>query len=127
MRHHNSLLHELLKMVAWSKVDAAVETWGADRGVRTLDSKSHLVALLQAQLSGASSLREIEATMASQQARLYHLGVRAPKRSTWQTPMRRARRPCSPSFSPSFWPRRIAVCARPAARRSASSMRPVFP
>lgn len=82
MRHHNSLLHELLKMVAWSKVDAAVETWGADRGVRTLDSKSHLVALLQAQLSGASSLREIEATMASQQARLYHLGVRAPKRST---------------------------------------------
>lgn len=82
MRHHNSLLHELLKMVAWSKYEAAVEKWDADRGVRRLDSKSHLVALLQAQLSGASSLREIEATMASQQARLYHLGVTAPRRST---------------------------------------------
>lgn len=82
MRHHNSLMHELLKMVPWSKYEAAVENYGADRGARRLDSKSHLVALLHAQLCGAASLREIEATLASQQARLYHLGVRAPKRST---------------------------------------------
>ncbi len=82
MRHHNSLMHDLLKMVAWSKFEAAVDKHEADRGVRKLDSKSHLVALLQAQLSGAVSLREIETTMASQAARLYHLGVRAPKRST---------------------------------------------
>ncbi len=82
MRHHNSLMHDLLKMVAWSKFEAAVDKHEADRGVRKLDSKSHLVALLHAQLSGAVSLREIETTMASQAARLYHLGVRAPKRST---------------------------------------------
>ena len=82
MRHHNSLMHDLLKMVPWSKYEASVEKHEADRGVRTLDSKSHLVALLHAQLSGAVSLREIETTMASQSARLYHLGVRAPKRST---------------------------------------------
>jgi IS4 transposase len=82
MRHHNSLMHDLLKMVPWSKYEASVEKHAADRGVRTLDSKSHLVALLHAQLSGAVSLREIETTMASQSARLYHLGVRAPKRST---------------------------------------------
>ena len=82
MRHHNSLMHDLLKMVPWSKYKAAVEKHDADRSVRKLDSKSHLVALLHAQLSGAVSLREIETTMASQSARLYHLGVRAPKRST---------------------------------------------
>jgi hypothetical protein len=82
MRHHNSLMHELLKLVPWSKCEASVDKYAADRGVRTLDSKSHLVALLHAQLSGAASLREIVATMASQATRLYHLGVRAPKRST---------------------------------------------
>lgn len=82
MRHHNSLMHDLLKMVPWSKYEASVEKHEADRGVRTLDSKSHFICLLHGQLSGAVSLREIEATMASQSARLYHLGARAPKRST---------------------------------------------
>jgi hypothetical protein len=38
---------------------------------------------LFAQLSGAGSLREIEATMASHQGRLYHSGAVAPKRSTF--------------------------------------------
>jgi hypothetical protein len=42
-----------------------------------------LTALLFAQLSGASSLREIEAAMASHQGRLYHCGAVAPKRSTF--------------------------------------------
>jgi uncharacterized protein DUF4372 len=42
-----------------------------------------LSALLFAQLSGAVSLREIEATMASHQGRLYHCGAVAPKRSTF--------------------------------------------
>jgi Domain of unknown function (DUF4372) len=42
-----------------------------------------LTALLFAQLSGAGSLREIEATMASHQGRLYHCGAVAPKRSTF--------------------------------------------
>ena len=55
---------------------------GSDRRVRKLNSKSQLIALIHAQLSGASSLREVEATLASQQARLYHLGAQAPKRST---------------------------------------------
>jgi DDE family transposase/uncharacterized protein DUF4372 len=59
-----------------------VEEHGSDRRVRKLSSKSQLVTLLHAQLSGASSLREVEATLASQQARLYHLGASAPKRST---------------------------------------------
>ena len=82
MRHHDSLMHELLKLVPWSKYEVAVEKFGSDQGVRRLDSKSHLVALLHAQLSGASSLREIKTTMASHAARLYHLGITAPKRST---------------------------------------------
>jgi hypothetical protein len=82
MRHHNTLLHGLLQFVPWGRFDALVEEHGSDRRVRKLSSKSQLVALIHAQLSGASSLREVEATMASQQTRLYHLGAAAPKRST---------------------------------------------
>jgi Transposase DDE domain/Domain of unknown function (DUF4372) len=82
MRHHNTLLHGLLQFIPWSRFDALVEKHGSDRGVRKLSSKSQLVALIHAQLSGASSLREVEATLASQRTRLYHLGASAPRRST---------------------------------------------
>ena len=40
------------------------------------------MALLYAQLSGAQSLREIEAGLSSHRARLYHLGMQPPARST---------------------------------------------
>jgi hypothetical protein len=82
MRHHNTLLHGLLQFIPWSRFDALVDEHGSDLRVRKLNSKSQLIALIHAQLSGASSLREVEATMASQKARLYHLGAAAPKRST---------------------------------------------
>jgi hypothetical protein len=82
MRHENSLMSEILKFVPWGVFDRLVDEHEADRGVRTLTTKSQFVALLHAQFSGASSLREIEATMASQRTRLYHLGAMAPKRST---------------------------------------------
>ena len=76
MRHHNTLLHGLLQFIPWGRFDALVDEHGSDRRVRKLSSRSQLIALIHAQLSGASSLREVEATMASQKARLYHLGRR---------------------------------------------------
>jgi hypothetical protein len=82
MRHENSLMHDVLKPMPWGAFDRVVEKHDADRGVRTLSTKSQFIALAHAQLSGAQSLRDIEARMASQQARLYHLGAKAPKRST---------------------------------------------
>jgi hypothetical protein len=60
-----------------------VEEHGSDDGTRSFTTRQQLGALLFAQLSGASSLREIEATMASHQGRLYHCGAVAPKRSTF--------------------------------------------
>jgi hypothetical protein len=75
-------MHELMQFNPWGRFARLVDEHGADKRVRRLDSKSQLVALLHAQLSGAASLREIAATMASHRARLYHLGVTVPKRST---------------------------------------------
>jgi hypothetical protein len=73
----------VLKLVPWTAFDKLVDARGADAAARSFTSRQHLSALLFAQLSGASSLREIEATMASHQGRLYHAGALAPKRSTF--------------------------------------------
>ena len=66
----------------WLDFDRMVEELGTDADERGFDSKSHLMAMLFAQFSGASALRDIEAGMASHAARLYHLGVTPAVRST---------------------------------------------
>jgi hypothetical protein len=60
-----------------------VDEHGSDELARKFTTRHQLIALLYGQLAGAGSLREIETTMASHQARLYHLGGRAPRRSTF--------------------------------------------
>ena len=82
MRHQNSVMHQISKLIPWDRFAASVDNHEADRCVRRLSTKSQFIALTYGQLSGASSLREIETTMASHEARLYHLGATAPKRST---------------------------------------------
>ena len=83
MRHRNSVFPDILKLVPWTAFDRVVDQFGADEGTRSFTARQHLSALLFAQLSGSASLREIEATMASHQGRLYHAGAVAPKRSTF--------------------------------------------
>jgi hypothetical protein len=92
MRHHNSVFHEVSKHIPWAVFDRLVDEHGADRRVRRLPSKSQLMALLYGQLSGAQSLREIEAGLSSHRVRLYHLGAHAPARSTLADA--NAARPC---------------------------------
>lgn len=83
MRHQNSVLHHLLKFIPWSEFDRLVDKHGSDDLVRKFKTRHQLIALLYGQLAGAGSLREIEATMESHRARLYHVGGRAPRRSTF--------------------------------------------
>jgi Domain of unknown function (DUF4372)/Transposase DDE domain len=83
MQRRNTLLRDILKPMPWGAFDKLVDKHQANKHVRTLPARDQLITLLQAQLSGAASLREIETTMASHQSRLYHLGIeQAPKRST---------------------------------------------
>jgi len=82
MRHENSVFHSLTKHIAWTKFEQLVERHGSDYRVRRLDSKGQFLAMLFAQLSGASSLREIEAGLASHAGHLYHLGAKRAARST---------------------------------------------
>lgn len=82
MPHENSVLHQVLQLVPWDEFDRAVARHGADDGARGFNSRSHLVALIYAQLSGAVSLREIEAGLKSHSGRLYHVGLQTVRRST---------------------------------------------
>jgi hypothetical protein len=82
MRHDNSVLHQILKHVPWPQFDGLVGEHGADKHVRALTTKSQFVALIYAQLSGTSTLRETVAGLQSHRQRLYHLGAAPAKRST---------------------------------------------
>jgi IS4 transposase len=82
MRHQNSVFHSILKHVPWADFDRLVEEHEADSRVRQLTTKSQFAAMLYAQLAGISSLRQLVSEMESHQARLYHLGAKAPRRST---------------------------------------------
>jgi len=83
VRHQNSLLHDIMKLIPWAVFDRLVEEHGADELVRKFKTRHQFISLLFAQLAGANSLRAIEATMASHRARLYHVGGKVPARSTF--------------------------------------------
>jgi len=82
MRYENSVFHSLTKHVPWTVFDRLVRRHRADFRVRRLDTKSQFLALLFGQLSGATSLRDIEAGLSSHESRLYHIGASRPARAT---------------------------------------------
>jgi hypothetical protein len=82
MLHQNTVFHGLVKYVPWAAFERLVKAHGADYRVRALTTKSQFLALLYAQLAGATSLREIEAGLESHATKLYHLGAAPACRST---------------------------------------------
>jgi DDE family transposase/uncharacterized protein DUF4372 len=93
MRHHNTVFHAVLKIVRWHAFERLVDRFDADKKVRRLTTREQLIAMLYAQLSGAQSLRAIEAGLESHAARLYHLGGCEVARSTLADA--NAKRPCA--------------------------------
>ena len=83
MPHTNTVFRDILKRLPWTVFERLVEKRGTDELVRSFTTKRQLLALLFGQLSGAYSLRDIEASMSSHRARLYHAGGAAPARSTF--------------------------------------------
>ena len=82
MRHHNSVFHQVQKLIPWREFDRLVAEHDADARVRRLTTKSQFLALLYGQLAGAVSLREIVSGLESHANGLYHLGAKPVKRST---------------------------------------------
>lgn len=77
-----SRLHSVMKGVPRRVFDDKVLECGSNRYSKRFDSWSQLVAMVYGHLSGASSLRMIEASYSSQLTHHYHLGTGVVRRST---------------------------------------------
>lgn len=81
-----SAFQQLLKPLDRRVLNRIVASHDGDHGVgsgaRAWTCVRHLRAMLFAQIAGLSSLREIEQGLAADPAKLYHLDLRLPRRST---------------------------------------------
>lgn len=82
MPHQDSVFKTILKHLPWHEFEELVVAHGADERQRGFSAKTQLTALIYGQLSGAASLREIEAALSSHAAHRYHLGIGAVCRSS---------------------------------------------
>lgn len=82
MRYRSSILGSLLKVIDRRQFDAIVDRHSGNAYDKSFDSWSHVVCLVGAQLSGAQSLRELEAAWQANAHHHYHLGVGKLSRST---------------------------------------------
>jgi hypothetical protein len=80
--HQNTVFSQVTKHLPWGLIDRLVAQHGADKGVRRLTTKGMLLTLLFAQFSDATSLRDVEAILESQDARRYHARLPVVHRST---------------------------------------------
>jgi hypothetical protein len=83
MTKYTTVLASLLSPLSRSDFERAVNTYTADKRVRTFKSYDLFKALAYGQLSGCLSVREIENSMKANGSRLYHSGLRQIKRSTF--------------------------------------------
>ena len=78
-----TLFAQIMDFLPWKTFHRLVSRHEGNRGVRTLSCAEQFRVLAFAQLTGRESLRDIEATLSAQSAKLYHMGIRSPvRRST---------------------------------------------
>jgi len=78
-----TLFSQIMDFVPWKTFHRIVARYDGDYRVRTLSCAEHFRILAFAQLTYRESLRDIEVCLATQAAKLYHMGLRFPvKRST---------------------------------------------
>jgi hypothetical protein len=78
-----TLFAQLMDFLPWTTFTRIVDRYGGNHRVRTLPCAEHFRVLAFAQLTYRESLRDIEACLSAQSAKLYHMGIRSPiKRST---------------------------------------------
>ena len=73
---------QVLKHLPRGAFDRAVEAFAADKHRKGFSSWRQLVAMVYAQLAGATSLRVLERSFNAQSAHHYHLGCDKLRRST---------------------------------------------
>lgn len=83
MNQGKTLFAQLMEFVPWTSFTRIVARYGGDSGVRCLPCTEQFRAMAFAQLTYRESLRDIEACLLANQAKLYGMGFRSPiRRST---------------------------------------------
>jgi putative transposase len=82
MRYTPTIFAKLLEPLNRRQFDAIVERHKGDAYVKSFDSWTHLVTLVEAQLSAVDSLRGLEASWNANRQHHYHLGAKKLARST---------------------------------------------
>jgi len=78
-----TLFAQIMDFLPWKTFHRLVSRYEGDHRARTLSCAEHFRALAFAQLTYRESLRDIEAWLSAQSAKLYHMGIGSPiKRST---------------------------------------------
>lgn len=80
--YRNTRFVSLMKGLSRKMVEQAVNQYQSDKACKGFNSWRHLVSMIYGQLSGARSLRELEAGFNNQSRHHYHLGCKEIKRST---------------------------------------------
>ena len=78
-----TLFAQVMEYVPWKTFARIIERHGGDAGVRTLSCADLFRTMAFAQLTWRESLRDIEVCLATNQAKLFHMGMKGvPARST---------------------------------------------
>jgi Domain of unknown function (DUF4372)/Transposase DDE domain len=78
MNTGKTLFAQIMDFLPWKTFHRIVARHGGDKGVRTLTCAEQFRAMAFAQLTYRESLRDIEACLQTQAAKLYHMGFREP-------------------------------------------------
>jgi hypothetical protein len=73
-----TLFAQVMEFVPWKSFERIVARQRGDAGVRTLGCAEVFRIMAFAQLTWRESLRDIEACLAANQAKLFHMGIKAP-------------------------------------------------
>lgn len=82
MPHHNTVLAQIVKILPRHEFDQLAKAHDPKRRPDSMSRWTQFGAMAIAQLAGRTSLRDIEATVSSQQHLHYHLGLGEVKKST---------------------------------------------
>ena len=84
-----SIFRRLFKFIPRYRFEKMVEKVSSDRYCKSFSAWQQFLTCLYAQITGKDSLREIASGLATNQSRLYHLGMAAVAKSTLSDAMNR--------------------------------------
>jgi IS4 transposase len=79
MSKQQIIFSQITSFIPWYQFDKIVDEFGGDYRFKNFKSRDHLLVMIFAQITFRESLRAIEASLNSQRAKLYHMGIRCNK------------------------------------------------